>query len=288
MTSRDPATGTFGHRWYRRVRRVAGSARRRTRRALRNTRPGAPRPVKGGADRLVQSPVFVISSVRSGSTLLRVMLNSHSQICAPHEMHLRTVKVSFSQPYTELSMKQLGLTERSLEHLLWDRVLHRELVRSGKRIVVDKTPGNAHIWARLHEAWPEARFIFLQRNPASMIASMERARPDLPVENHVRLISKYVAAIDAARAALPGVTVRYEDLTADPQAELTTICRYLGVPFEPGMLEYGKTGDHGPFKGKIGDWSDTIKSGRVQAAKPPPGEDTLTPEVRELNATWGY
>src|SRR3954470_10054533 len=46
-----------------------------------------------GTSRLVRSPVFVLSSVRSGSTLLRVLLNSHSQIRAPHELHLRTLQV---------------------------------------------------------------------------------------------------------------------------------------------------------------------------------------------------
>ena len=54
------------------------------------------------------------------------------------------------------------------------------------------------------------------------------------------------------------------------------------------MLEYGRTGDHGPFRGKIGDWSENIKSGKVQPPTPPPSDDELTPEVRALNAVWGY
>src|SRR3954467_12084339 len=39
-------------------------------------------------DRLLEQPVFVLSSIRSGSTLLRVLLNSHTAIHAPHELHL--------------------------------------------------------------------------------------------------------------------------------------------------------------------------------------------------------
>ena len=45
------------------------------------------------ADRLVTAPTFILSSVRSGSTLLRLLLDSHPDICAPHEMHLRGIGV---------------------------------------------------------------------------------------------------------------------------------------------------------------------------------------------------
>jgi hypothetical protein len=40
-------------------------------------------------DRLLTGPTFVLSSVRSGSTLLRLILDSHPEICSPHELHLR-------------------------------------------------------------------------------------------------------------------------------------------------------------------------------------------------------
>ncbi|MEV0838202.1 sulfotransferase [Actinocatenispora sera] len=38
--------------------------------------------------RKLRAPVFILSSVRSGSTLLRSMLGSHSALYAPHEMHV--------------------------------------------------------------------------------------------------------------------------------------------------------------------------------------------------------
>src|SRR5215207_5047779 len=47
-----------------------------------------PRELRTAAgDRLLVAPAFVLSSVRSGSTLLRVLLATHSQIHAPHELH---------------------------------------------------------------------------------------------------------------------------------------------------------------------------------------------------------
>ena len=47
-------------------------------------------------------------------------------------------------------------------------------------------------------------------------------------------------AVQRARGALSGCTVRYEDLTADPGAEARRVCDFLGVPWEPEMLAYGE------------------------------------------------
>ncbi|MBM0274501.1 sulfotransferase [Micromonospora tarensis] len=97
-------------------------------------------------DRLVTSPVFVLSSIRSGSTLLRCILNTHSQLHAPHELQLVDLAVGIESRFARLAMEVAVLGTRELEHLLWDRVLHRELLRSGKPIVIDKTPTNLLRW----------------------------------------------------------------------------------------------------------------------------------------------
>ncbi|WP_328467593.1 sulfotransferase family protein [Streptomyces sp. NBC_00448] len=266
-----------------RVRRLARRVRLKARRVIT-----APPPVLGPeATRLVPDPVFVISSIRSGSTLLRVLLNSHPDVRAPHEMHLRTLTLTYSEPYTEKAMGLLDLDQRELEHLLWDRVLHRELVRSEKKVIVDKTPGNADQWQRLHEAWPRARFIFLLRHPASVVASQMDSRPDKGIDWTVRHIRRYVEQVDAARGALDGLTVRYEDLTADPEAECRRLCTFLGVDWTPKMVRYGRQ-DHGPFQVAMGDWSDKIKSGRVQAPRPLPSPEDVPEPLRAITRKWEY
>src|SRR3954449_1384914 len=81
---------------------------------------------RGGAlrsgDRLVARPAFILSTVRSGSTLLRVLLNSHSRIHAPQELHLRYLSVNIKSKWGVTAMRELGLDARGLEYLLWDRV----------------------------------------------------------------------------------------------------------------------------------------------------------------------
>ncbi|MHC3471457.1 sulfotransferase family protein [Streptomyces sp. 7R007] len=240
------------------------------------------------APRLVDSPVFVLSSVRSGSTLLRVLLNSHSRIRAPHEMHLRTLHVHLSRTFTADAMKALELDKTELEHILWDRVLHLELGRSGKDVIVDKTPPNTLIWPRLHRCWPDARYILLLRHPGAVISSLTSRRKDPDHEAILAEVSRYTEKLEEARLGLPQAhVVTYEDLTADPEAVTRALCDFLGVEWEPAMLDYGKQ-DHGTFKPKLGDWSKEIKSGRIQAARQADPTAGLPPRLAEIAKAWGY
>ena len=239
-------------------------------------------------DRLVDEPVFILSSVRSGSTLLRVLLNTHSQIHSPHEMHLRAIKVkTIRGEYPRRALRSVGLDEESLRHLLWHRLLDRELQRSGKRILVNKTPSDIFIVDDIVRCWPRARFIFLLRHPASIARSRRRARPQDSRERNVDAVLRYGLALERAWRSHPGLTVRYEDLTADPERVTREICAFLGVPWEPHMLDYGRF-SHGAYSAGLGDWSDQIKSGRVQPPRPLPAPGEIPAELVELSRAWDY
>ncbi|GAB2942266.1 sulfotransferase family protein [Nonomuraea fastidiosa] len=237
--------------------------------------------------RLVRSPVFVIAPIRSGSTLLRMLLNSHSRIRAPHELHLRTIEVALTPGFSEASMQELELDKVELEHVLWDRILHLELLRSGKDIIVDKTPGNVFIWERLRYVWPEAKFLFMLRHPEGVVSSLQKRKDNTATRESLEATAlKYFKPLERARNEIGGLSVRYEELTARPEAVTREICAYLGVEWEPGMLDYGKH-YQGQFVPNLGDRSDTIKSGRIQAART--FEDvTLPPKLAKYAAAWGY
>lgn len=238
-----------------------------------------------GADRLVTSPVFLLSPTRSGSTLLRSILDSHSRICAPHELHLNRLKVEVPKKYARKSMAELGLSTLDLENLLWDRVLHRQLTMSRKSIIVDKTPHNVLSWQRVAAAWPRARYLYLLRHPASIARSHAEARPHVDWAHHVQVPLLYGRHIAEAREHLPGHLVRYEELVTDPEGTTRGICSWLGVRWERSMLDYGRF-DHGTYRRQgTGDWSDNIKSGKIQPLRPPP---PTPPALRELAEAWGY
>jgi Sulfotransferase family len=246
-------------------------------------------PPAGGPQeqRLVPAPVFLLGSIRSGSTLLRCLLDTHSRIRAPHELHLTDLRVAATTWYVRLSMDVAGLSVRDFDHLLWDRILHRELQRSGKEIIVDKTPGNVLAWSELRECWPEARFIFLLRHPVHVEESAVAMRPDRDPAESRELVATFLTALSEARQVLPGLTVRYEELTHDPGRVTADVCRYLGVEWEPQMLDYGRV-DHGPFVDGVGDFSDRISSGRVLAGRPLPGHAGIPARLASICESLGY
>ncbi|WP_033284296.1 sulfotransferase family protein [Streptomyces sp. NRRL F-525] len=264
--------------------------------APRGSRPARPDPVAPQApavdpavDRLLERPVFILTSVRSGSTLLRMMLGAHSRLHAAHELHLTGIEVYFKPGTpTERSLRTLGLGHEQLEGLLWDRALHRELVKSGKQFIVEKTPGNAFQWQRIAQTWPDARFVFLRRHPGAVARSWHEAVPDRTREEAAERVLKYMESMQEAQAELGGHTLRYEDLTTDPTAELRSLCAYLDLPYEPGMTDYGSSLEGAVLGGGFGDWNEKIRSGQVQPDRPAPELEEIPEVLRPMCRAWGY
>ena len=238
-------------------------------------------------DRLLVAPAFVMCSVRSGSTLLRVLLDSHSRIHSPQELHLRDVAVRVKTEYGAKALREIGLDDEQLRFLLWDRLLQRELAAAGKTILVNKTPNDVFIADLIARCWPDARFIYLLRHPGAIARSRQETRPQDSPDRNASMVLRYGNAIEEARTAHPGLTIRYEELTTDPRAVTRSVCAFLGVPWEATMLDYGRF-DHGRMKPGLGDWKAKIKSGEVQSADPPPPLDEIHPSLHELCVAWGY
>lgn len=245
-------------------------------------------PTDLSADRLLRRPIFILCPPRSGSTLLRLILNGHSALHAPHELHVRRLKVKQSTNLSTRAMMELGLRVGDLEHLLWDRVLHRELTRSGKMFIVDKTPSNAFAWRRIADCWPDAQFLFLLRHPASIARSWHEANPakrDLDAAGLDAL--SYMNAVEEARGALPGHTIRYEDLVSDPATTIKSVCGFLEVEWEQDMLDYrDASGD--VLKKGLGDWCEKITSGRIQPGREIPNATEVPTYLAAITGAWGY
>ncbi|MQA60601.1 MAG: sulfotransferase [Actinophytocola sp.] len=245
-------------------------------------------PADPGLDRLLKRPIFIMSPVRSGSTLLRLILTSHSELHSPHELHFRRLEASCSTGLCKKAMEELGLDRGDLEHLLWDRVMHRELVRSGKSTIVEKTPSNTFVWRRIAACWPDARFIFLLRHPMSIAVSWHEADTvKRTYEEATADALRYMNATQRARKALPGHTVRYEDLTAEPESTVKDLCGFLEVDWEPEMLQYGPRGE-GELQKGLGDWKDKIASGVIQSGRELPDPAAVPKSLQKICKAWGY
>lgn len=209
--------------------------------------------------------VFVLSPPRSGSTLLMRMLAAHSEIYSrpePHLLpplaHLGYYDTVDAAPFDHLQaaaairefVADLPRGEqdyldacRAYTDILYGRMLMAR--GKGKRYFLDKTPANALVLPFLSKLYPEARYVVLLRHPAAIFASYANSFFDgdyAAAHRFNPILHRYVPAIARflRSAAVPMVRVQYETLVQEPEEELQRVCAFLEVPFEPGMIEYGR------------------------------------------------
>lgn len=139
---------------------------------------------------------------------------------------------------------------------LMDALLADVAAEAGKTRWADKTPQNFLHAERLIEAFPNARFVYLLRDPADILSSYKFASG----EGHDRrryhpwVYARYwVAAVERyeeLKAAFPErfLLVRYEDLVARPAEEAARIAGFIGTTITPPAL--GNVGHNSSFSGK--------------------------------------
>jgi hypothetical protein len=212
--------------------------------------------------------VFLIGSPRSGSTLLARMLGAHPAVHAPVEPHLmpplahlgyyETVEQAPYDPIiTQRGLREFvgGLPRGEADFLdalraFTDTLYGRSLGASGRRLFLDKTPAYALVLDFLARLYPEARYLVLTRHPLAVWSSYVDSFFDGDFEAAHRnnpLLERYVPAIARLLRERPVALepVRYEQLVREPEAELRRLCGFLGLDFQPGMVDYG-AGEEGP------------------------------------------
>jgi len=209
--------------------------------------------------------LFLIGPPRSGTTLLMRMLSSHSDIYSRAEPHLLTPLAHLgyfdtvdAAPFDHLQAAQAAkelvaeLPEGENDYLAACRayvdLLYGRLLASkggGKRFFLDKTPANALVLPFITRLYPHARYVVLTRHPAAVFSSYANSFFDGDYEAARRfnpILNRYVPAMARLlrEDKVPLVRVRYEELVRNPEAEMRRVCDFLGLPFEPRMIDYGE------------------------------------------------
>jgi hypothetical protein len=208
--------------------------------------------------------LFLISSPRSGSTMLARSLGAHSQILGTPELHLLTplAHLGFyarvdTAPYdpvvSQEAMRELvsRLPEGEADYMaacraytdhLYGRLLR---ARDGKRILLEQTPAYALVIPFIVKLYPGARYVVLTRNPLAILSSYANSFFDGSYEEALRfnpVLDRYVPAIARFLRERPAplVHVRYEELVANSRADMERILDLVGLPFEEATLRYGE------------------------------------------------
>lgn len=206
-------------------------------------------------------PFFIVGCGRSGTTLLRVMLDSHDDVAVPPESlfipdYLRSDKpapVLRQALLREYEIREWGLAASEADLADCDdgaaliaRIHELYAHSKGKKRWGQKTPRLVRHGRLLKQHFPGARFIHVVRDPRAVANSLMRS--NVHRSNALYAARRWNNDVAAGLELEPVLTVAYEALVTDPEPELKRICEFLGLDYSPSMLSYTqKSVDYSAF-----------------------------------------
>jgi hypothetical protein len=248
---------------------------------------------------------FVVGVGRSGTTLLRLMLDAHPELAIGPE-------TQFVPELIELARGGAGadeLVDAMAAARTWqDFGLEAEAVRAraadgdlaavlrafyglyaearGKPRWGEKTPAYVRRMEEIGDLLEESRFLHLIRDGRD-VALSRRARgmgAGKPMAKTAGLWRKRIEAAREAAGRLHAryVELRYEDLVADPEPSLRRACELIELDYDPAMLAYhegagerlAELGDLAPVDARVGREGTERIAAHSLARQPPTGART--------------
>jgi hypothetical protein len=220
-------------------------------------------------ERNMEPFVFIVGRGRSGTTLIRAMLTSNTELAIPNETHF-VVPLSRDRRIVDEKgnvnvdaflakiKRQPGFHNMELDHDKVAALFHEakpvsypDAVRllfsiyadkEGKPRYGDKTPIHVLHVEYLAEMFPEARFIHLIRDGRNVtLSNLELNWGPESVWEGAVYWKRFVNEGRRAGAKLgPGryLELRYEDLLEDPERHVRAMCDFVNLSFDPVMLRY--------------------------------------------------
>lgn len=219
-------------------------------------------------------PVVVLGVSRSGTTLLKEMLDRSSELAIPSESYFipqlwdRHGERSSVEALTEdlgriVRVREWGVTPADVRARVGGDARFRDVIdavyrtyaeRRGKSRYGDKTPAYMQRLPLLDAVFPDAQYVHIVRDgrDAGLSFMAMKRRPRFNA-GRPRRLAEFACAwrleIEDARrfGGRLGTgryrEVRYEDLVVEPEARLREICAFLGLGYERAMLEYHRDVD---------------------------------------------
>lgn len=192
-------------------------------------------------------PIFIVGMPRTGTTLVERMLGNHSKITACGELSELRMAYKWSIDYyspgivDEPSAQRAAQVDLSMMGKIYRGATHW---RAGTGWFTDKHPGNLALIGMVLHSLPEARIVFVKRNPMDTCFSnlKEFFRPSYyeysydidEVAAHYLTCQRFMrelASHDLGRILM----VEYEDLVREPSLTIRKILDHCALPVETGL-----------------------------------------------------
>lgn len=202
------------------------------------------KPAQGASES--RTPVFVVGMPRSGTSLMEQIIACHPSATAAGEVDFWNSAV-----YRKHASLRREPPDASLAKKLTDSYLSVLTPNSGRALrVVDKAPFNSDILGLIHRLLPNARFIYMRRDPIDTclscyfqdFATMASFTLDLSdlghyYREHLRLMSHWHSALPAGTL----LEVPYAELVADQEAWSRKVVNFIGLEWDPRCLDFHKS-----------------------------------------------
>ena len=238
----------------------------------------------------VPDPFFIVGNDRSGTTMLRLILDRGPDVAIPPEsMFLTDLAGAYAagRPHDAQDAARLvaevwkhpkvsrwglrggpppvpdGLDSRAAYRFAVEAPFRAYAAQEGKPRWADKTPHYVHHVDHLLALWPAARFVVLVRDGRDVALSLRRM-PFGP--NNAWAAAQWwargVRAGERARREHPDAVrvVRYEDLVRRPREVVAEVCAFLDLRFEDDMLALERV-DRGKVVSDQASWFPTLFEG---------------------------
>lgn len=189
-------------------------------------------------------PIFIVGCPRSGTTLLRLILDSHPNISCGPESHFLTDLEAIVGRYWH-RIKPFGFDKPYWHEKIaafFDSFQMEHARARGKARWADKTPKYSIRLPFINEIFPECQVVHMIRDPYDVVAShRERWGYKSALLCAMRTWKEYVTEARAAGRGMPAgryKEIRYEQLVGNPEPVVRELLDYLGEPWVGSILEY--------------------------------------------------
>lgn len=190
-------------------------------------------------------PVFVVGSMGSGTTITRLMLDSHPNLMIARETgFMRAVNAQYNIPFWQFGdvwLDRIGMSESDLDAAVrrfCNDMFGTAAAKQGAKRWGDKTPYHVHHMERAAKIFPDAVFVGTVRHPGAVANSVKRFGWTWNTGIRTWLNSNQ-AMIDAGMAMGDRFhLIRYEDLVSDTEPIMREVLDFLGEPWNDQVLNY--------------------------------------------------